>query len=72
MAIRAGIISTGIQAPSTNRLTPIPVDHVVPTTGFLIEGKDVAVGMAQAADGSIYVSVLVGVYDPFNPEKTGP
>lgn len=48
--------------------------HVLPLLGrgWWTPVKDVAVGIAQAADGSIYVSVLVGVYDPFNPEKTGP
>ncbi len=48
--------------------------HVLPTLGrgWWTPCKDVAVGMAKSSDGSIYVCVLVGIYDPFNPEKTGP
>ncbi|MCA9000234.1 MAG: hypothetical protein KDA80_24765 [Planctomycetaceae bacterium] len=49
--------------------------HVVPILGrnqFWGPCKDVGIGMATSSSGLTFVSVLVGIYDPFNPDAQPP
>lgn len=48
--------------------------HVLPILGrsWWTPCKDIGIGIAKGRNGMTYVSVLVGTYDPFQPEKTGP
>lgn len=48
--------------------------HVLPILGrgFWAPCKDIGVGVAVSAKGNIYMSLLVGIYNPLNPEQQAP
>ena len=48
--------------------------HVMPTLGqgFWAHCKDIGVGIARAPSGLNFVSLLVGAYDPFDPNNVPP
>lgn len=48
--------------------------HVLPILGrgFWTPCKDIGIGIASRPGGFTYVSVLVGIYDPFNPNAQPP